>query len=162
MRLAVASKSCHWPWFGALRAALAPHGIDLISRWIDWPRNQDGRDPTPAEWRDHSVDCIEDAARCQVLLLYCAEPERQFGALLECGSALSHGRQVFVVTPHDWPFLKNHPSVRVFPTLEAAVSCLIAMATGERLRIEDARVDGPSGQTAGGSGRGNGAVRSIS
>jgi hypothetical protein len=134
VRVAVASKSRHWQWFGALRAALAPHGIDIISTWPDWPRNHDRHEPDPHEWAEHSRACIEDAATGDVLLLVAFEDERQFGALLEAGAALGAGKQVFVVSPHEWSFLKHHPRVRAFATVEAAVECLLAMASGERQR----------------------------
>jgi hypothetical protein len=84
---------------------LAPQGVEIVSTWIDWPRNIDGTEPAAAEWREHSTACIEDAAKADILLLVCFEEERQFGSLLECGSALGNGRQVFVVSPHPWPFL---------------------------------------------------------
>jgi hypothetical protein len=72
--------------------------------------------------------------RADILLLYCAEDERQFGSLLECGAALGADRQVFVVSPFPWPFLKQHPRVRVFNTLEAAIAAIMAAAAGERVR----------------------------
>jgi hypothetical protein len=70
-------------------------------------------------------------ASCDVLLLYCAADELQFGSLLECGAALAEGKTVFVIAPHAWPFLKNHSKVR---SLEGAIECLVAMAAGERAR----------------------------
>jgi hypothetical protein len=136
MKVAVASKSKHWVWFSALRAALAGHGIDLISVWLDWEFNHNNGEPTADDWRSHSADCIDDAGRADVLLLVAFETENQFGSLLETGAALSRGRTVFVVSPHPWPFLKNHPNVRVHASLEAAISSLIAMAAGARLREE--------------------------
>jgi hypothetical protein len=99
MRVAVASKSRHWCWFAALRAALAPQGVEVISTWLDWPRNHDSGEPTADEWREHSAACIDDAMKADILLLYCADDERQFGSLLECGAALGAGRQVFVIAP---------------------------------------------------------------
>jgi hypothetical protein len=134
LALAVASKSRHWQFFAALRAALAPQGVEVISTWLDWPRNKDSIEPTADEWREHSQDCIKDAAMADILLLVCFEDERQFGSLLECGSALGNGRQVFVVSPFPWPFLKQHPRVRCFATLEAAVTAIMAAAAGERMR----------------------------
>ena len=134
MRVAVASKSKYWCWFAALRAALAPHGVDIISGWIVWPHNRDGGEPTADEWREHAKACIDDAVRADILLLYCAEDERQFGSLLETGAALGAGRQVFVVAPFPWPFLKQHPNVRCFATIEAAIVAIMAAAAGERAR----------------------------
>jgi hypothetical protein len=36
-RVYVASKSCSWPFWTALRAA----GVPIISSWLDWPRNKE-------------------------------------------------------------------------------------------------------------------------
>jgi hypothetical protein len=69
-----------------------------------------------------------------VLLLYVREDEQHFGALLETAAALSAGKRVFLISPHPWPFLRNHPLVRSFDTLEAAVSSLMALAKGEATR----------------------------
>jgi hypothetical protein len=134
VKVAVASKSRHWQFFGALRTALAAQGIEIVSTWIDWDRNHDGVEPSMNEWREHAKACIDDAVRADILLLYCADDERQFGTLLECGAALGADRQVFVVSPFDWPFLKQHPRVRCFATIEAAIGAVMAAAAGERAR----------------------------
>jgi hypothetical protein len=142
VKLAVTSKSRHWQFFGALRTALAGQGVEIVSTWIDWPRNKDSVEPTADEWREHAKACIEDAVRCDVLLLYAAEDERQFGALLETGAALGAGRQVFVVSPHPWPFLKCHPRVKCFPTLAAAVTAVMVAARGGNLSCPQWPEDG--------------------
>jgi hypothetical protein len=49
------------------------------------------------------------------------------GALIEVGSALGAGKRVYLVSPHDWSW-KHHPRVRVFDTLEAAVTAIMAAA----------------------------------
>jgi hypothetical protein len=134
VKVAVASKSRHWQFFGALRTALATQGVEIVSTWIDWPRNRDDVEPTANEWREHAKACIDDAVRADILLLYCADDERQFGSLLECGAALGADRQVFVVSPFPWPFLKQHRQVRCFATIEAAVTAIMAGAAGERAR----------------------------
>jgi hypothetical protein len=135
MRVAVASKSKHWETWGALRAA----GIDIISTWPDWPHNRNGDDqPSDDAWRTHSAACIADAVAGDVLLLYCREDERQFGALLECGAALGAGRAVYVVSPHAWPFLRNNPRVRSFDTLADAIASIVAQQSGERQRLRAA------------------------
>jgi hypothetical protein len=131
MRVAVASKSRHWETWAALRAA----GINIISSWPEWPHNRNGHDEPDADaWRKHSADCIADATAADVLLLFAKEDERQFGALLECGAALGAGKQVYVVSPHPWPFLRNNPRVRSFATLADAVAAIKGAETGERLR----------------------------
>jgi hypothetical protein len=58
------------------------------STWLDWPHNRDNSEPTADEWRDHAKACIDDAVRADVMLLFAAEDERQFGSLLETGAAL--------------------------------------------------------------------------
>jgi hypothetical protein len=87
----------------------------------------EGTEPTADEWREHASACLLDAVNADVLLLYAAEDERHFGSLLEA-------KWVYLVAPHDWPFLRNHPLVRVFTTLEAAVEALVAQQAGERER----------------------------
>ncbi len=130
MHVAEASKSKHWDLWGALRGA----GVPIISTWPDWQPNQDGSEPDADSWRAHSEACINDAASGDVLLLYAKDDERQFGALLEAGAALGAGKQVYIVSPHPWPFLRNHPRCRSFDTLESAVVAIMAMADGKRLR----------------------------
>jgi hypothetical protein len=53
------------------------------------------------------------------------EDERQFGALLEAGACLGNGGQLYLVSPHDWPFLCHHPRCRSFKTLADAVSAIM-------------------------------------
>jgi hypothetical protein len=115
----VAGKSRHWPWFSALRAA----GVPIISTWLDWKHNRETSEPPSADaWANHSETCLREAGECTVLLLYVREDETHFGALLEAGAALAHGKRVFLVSPHEWPFLRNHPRVRSFDSIEAAVA----------------------------------------
>jgi hypothetical protein len=52
------------------------------------------------------------------------------GALLECGAALAAGKRVFLVSPHPWTF-KHHPRVRIFNSLEDAVTAIVAATNGE-------------------------------
>jgi hypothetical protein len=69
-------------------------------------------EPDNDEWREHSAQCLEQAAAADILLLYVdREDARHFGSLIEAGAALGAGKQVFVVAPHRWPFLRNHSSV---------------------------------------------------
>jgi hypothetical protein len=124
-----ASKSCHWPWWSALRAA----GVPISASWLDWSHNHDKTEPSPAEWLEHWQRCIREASEADIVLLFAGASENQNGALLEAGAALAAGRQVFLVSPHarSW---KHHPRVRVFATLEAAVTAIMAGAAGERAR----------------------------
>jgi hypothetical protein len=55
--------------------------------------------------------------------------ERQLGALIEIGC----GKQVFVVSPHNWSF-QHHPRVRWFDTIAEAVTAIMATAAGVRAR----------------------------
>jgi hypothetical protein len=109
-----------------LRAA----GVPIISWWIDWSRNHDGAEPTADEWRRHVEQCVTDVLSCDVLLLYCTDDERQFGSLLETGVALGTGKQIFLVAPHDWPFLRNHSRVRSFRTLADVVAAMSPPTSG--------------------------------
>jgi hypothetical protein len=131
MQVAIASKSKHWEMWTALRAA----GIPIISTWIDWHHNRDDTHPEDDEWAAHVVACIDDVIKSDVLILYCKADERQFGSLLECGAALSAYKQVFLVAPSfEWSFLRCHPRVRSFDTLDAAIAAIVAMMQGERAR----------------------------
>jgi hypothetical protein len=132
MRIYCASKSRFWPWWAALRAS----GLPIVSSWIDWPHNIDDSEPSTDEWRTHSEQCITQAANCDILLLYCDRDDvRHFGSLLEAGAALGAGRQVFLVSRHPWPFLRNHPKCRSFESLASAVNAIRARAAGEEARL---------------------------
>src|SRR5262249_8177003 len=87
--------------------------------------NKDGVEPTADEWRRHSERCFEEAADCDVLLLHVQAGKQHFGALLEAAAALTAGKWVYLVCPHTWPFLRHHPRVRSFDTLERAVEALV-------------------------------------
>lgn len=123
MRIYVASKSRHWPFWSALKVV----GLPISASWIDWHHNTAGTEPTPEEWSAHSDTCLREAAAADVLLLYAQEDERQFGCLLECGAALASGRTVYLVSPHPWPFLRNHPRVVSFDRLDQAVAAIAAI-----------------------------------
>jgi hypothetical protein len=100
-------------------------GLNLRASWPSWPLNsEDTREPTGAEWCEHSARCLREAAAADVALLYAEPGEQHFGALLECGSALGAGRDVYLVAPHDWPFLRFHPRVTSFPTLREALDTI--------------------------------------
>jgi hypothetical protein len=42
--------------------------------------------------------------------------------LLETGAALAAGKMIYLVSPHPWQFLRNHPRVKSFRRLEDAVA----------------------------------------
>ena len=133
MRVYVASKSCHWPWWQALRAA----GVPIIASWIDAPFNHNGSELSADEWAQHWEKCSREAAEADITLMFACAEERQNGALIEVGSALGAGKQVYLVTAHDWSW-KNHPKVRRFDTLEAAVTAVMAAVAGEHARASRA------------------------
>ena len=99
MRIYVASKTKHLPFWQALRAASVP----IVASWIDWPGNSSTEQPTSDEWADHWSRCIAEAAAADITLMYAAEDERQMGALIECGAALAAGKRVFVVSRKEKP-----------------------------------------------------------
>jgi hypothetical protein len=94
-------------------------------------------EPSDDDYREHAEICLREAAEADIVLLYVPpdEERRQFGSLLECGSALGAGKWVYLVSPHPWPFLRNHPHCRSFDTLADAISALVAQRDGERLRV---------------------------
>jgi hypothetical protein len=129
-----AGKSSSWPWWSALQAA----GVPIAASWPSWSFNQDGNEPGPDDYRNHAETCIKEATACDVLLLYVPDDEErhQFGALIEAGAALGAGKQVFLVSRHPWPFLRNHPRVRSFDSLSDAITAVMAMQAGARARAE--------------------------
>jgi hypothetical protein len=113
----------------ALRAANVP----IVSSWIDAPFNHNGSEPTPDGWREHWETCISEAASADITLAYCRSDENQNGAFLEIGAALSAGKQVYLVTDHDWSW-RHHPRVRRFASLESAVTAIVSSNSVERMR----------------------------
>jgi hypothetical protein len=124
-----ASKSKHWPWWQALRAA----GLDIRASWISWSHNMDDSEPTADEWASHWQRCVQEASAADVVLVYARSDERQNGALIEMGAGLAAGAQVFLVSDSPWS-VANHPRVRTFPSLADAVAAICAAADGERQR----------------------------
>jgi hypothetical protein len=131
MRVYFASKSKYCEFIAALGAA----GLPLSATWPHWRHNREPTEPTADEWRDHATTCMQQAADCDVLVLYVAnEQEQHLGALLECGAALGTGKRVFLITPHPWPFLRHHPNVRSFPDLQSAIAAIMREVAA--LRVE--------------------------
>ena len=122
MKVYVASKSRHWPWWCALRSA----GIAITSSWIDAPFNHTGGEPP--DWGLHWQKCIDEASAADVVLCFAQEGENQNGALIEVGAALARGRSVFLIAPYAWSWA-HHPQVRRFDTLAAAVEAIAAMTS---------------------------------
>ena len=73
MRVYVASKSKHWPFWAALRVA----GIPIHAGWIDAEFNRTGEEPNPDAWARHWETCCREAAAADVTLMYAGNEERQ-------------------------------------------------------------------------------------
>jgi hypothetical protein len=136
VKVYVASKAKHAVWWQALRAA----GVPIAASWVDAEFNHDGSEPTQDEWSAQWERCCREAAEADITLMFARDGENQNGALLEVGSALGAGKQVFLVSPHAWSW-KHHPRVRVFDTLEAAVTAIMAADCG-RVRAKGGPVIG--------------------
>jgi hypothetical protein len=132
MKVYLASKSKHHEFVAALGAA----GLSLSSSWPYWRYNREPHDePDSDSWAQHAIACTQQSSDCDVLLLYVAdEKEQHFGSLIECGCALGNNKQIMVVSPHPWKFLRCHPNVRSFASLPDAITALIAMQQGEKAR----------------------------
>jgi hypothetical protein len=117
-----ASKARFHPMWAALRAA----GVNISATWPWWDRNICKSEPTNRDWREHSERCLREAAECDILILYVENGDRNFGSILEAGSALGNNKTVFLVSPEPWPFLRNHPRVHAFDTLEETISAITA------------------------------------
>jgi hypothetical protein len=68
------------------------------------------------------------------LLYVGAGDERHFGSLIEAGAALGAGKWVYLVSPHEWPFLRHHPRVRSFDSSADAIEAIMAARVGEQAR----------------------------
>jgi Nucleoside 2-deoxyribosyltransferase len=134
MRCYPASKARWGPTvWKPLRAALAPLGVDLSARWLDWDL-QDSPEKSPEQWRHHwQENIVPDVLACDVLLFMSLASERSCSALIEAGIAIAHAKPVLCVSPDWWSF-SHLPNVRRFTDLAPAIETLIAMAAGERAR----------------------------
>jgi hypothetical protein len=85
-----------------LRSALAPSGIHICARWLDWEGNLQGNKPTADQWQRHWQTIVEDVATCDVLLFMSLEGERACSALIETGLAIAQNKPVLCVSPDWW------------------------------------------------------------
>jgi hypothetical protein len=113
--------------------------VEAISSWIDWPGNSPGNEPTADTWSRHWVRCIDEARECDVLLFVSGEDEQACRVLIEAGTALAVGRQLFVVWP-DASTFSHRP--RNFSTLADAIAAIVTMQTGEAARGYSASTSG--------------------
>jgi hypothetical protein len=131
MRVYLASKSKHHEFVAALGAA----GLSLSATWPHWRYNREPGEPSADAWRDHAIACVDQVRDADVLVLYVQdETEQHFGALLETGVALGSNKQVYLVSPHKWPFLRHHPNVHSFATLADAITAIVSRQHGMRAR----------------------------
>jgi hypothetical protein len=131
MKVYLASKSKWHEFVAALGAA----GLSLSASWPYWRYNREpDAEPSSEAWREHAIACVDQVSDCDVLILFVAEGEQHLGSLIECGVALGNNKQIFLISPHPWMFLRSHPNVRSFETLADAVLAVVSMQDGERLR----------------------------
>ena len=90
--------------------------------------------PPSDAWSRHWQTCITELADADITLFVANEGETACGALLEAGAALAAGKRVYIVSPYSWTFAA-HPRCRVFPTLEDAITAIMAGAMGAKLRV---------------------------
>jgi hypothetical protein len=113
--------------------ALRGAGVPIVADWIDSPINRTDAEPTADAWARHWQMCLEQAADADVVIFYAPEGATQCGSLIEIGSALQAGREVWIVSDYQWS-IANHPRCRVYPSLEAAIAAVMARQSGERQR----------------------------
>jgi hypothetical protein len=118
VKVYASSKSKHWPFFAALRAA----GVPIQASWLDAPFNHTGEEPTADHWARHWEMCCREAVDADAVLMFAQAGENQ------------NGKQVFLVSPHDWSWA-HHPRVRRFATLADAITAIQAAAMGAKLRV---------------------------
>jgi hypothetical protein len=95
-----ASKS--YPRYMEMWRALRAAGIPLVADWIDSELNETDAKPTADQWARLWLRNIEQASAADIVLFYADEGQTQCGSLIEIGCALSHGRQVYLVSDYEW------------------------------------------------------------
>jgi len=125
----VASKVVHWRMWQEFKK-----DNNIIATWIDrmegLPLVDGVEERTPEEWVEIAQSCMDEAARCDVLVFYARPGERWRGAFMEIGAALGAGARVHVVVDGDdvdgrlqndfGEILLPHPNVREREDLDAA------------------------------------------
>ena len=72
MRIYVASKTRHLPFWQALRAANVP----IVASWIDSAINAPGAEASSDDWAEHWTTCVREASEADIVLLYATRRAR--------------------------------------------------------------------------------------
>jgi hypothetical protein len=112
--------------------ALRGAGVPIAADWIDSPINGTNAEASCDMWARHWQKCLQQAAAADVTIFYAPEGATQCGSLIEIGSALQAGREVWIVSDYPWT-IANHPRCRVFASIEACVAAIVARQDGEQL-----------------------------
>jgi hypothetical protein len=126
MRVYFAAKTRHLPFIEAFRPLLAAASIDLHASWLSWPWNTNGREPSPEVWKEHVHICLSEVSEAEITIFYVADGEQHLGALIEASACLCAGKQLYLVSPHPWPFIRHHKNCYSFTTLEKAFEAVLA------------------------------------
>jgi hypothetical protein len=117
----------------ALWTALRGAGLPIIATWIDAEINRTDRAPADDEWSRHWQRCLEESSSADITIFYAPLGPTQCGSLIEIGSALASGREVWIVSDYEWS-ISPHPRCRVFKSIEACVATIMARQAGEEAR----------------------------
>jgi hypothetical protein len=114
VKIYVASKarSAEITMWTALRGADVP----IVADWIDSSINRSDTKPPADAWARHWERCLEQSAAADITIFYAPEGATQCGSLIEIGSALQAGREVWVVSDYEWT-IAHHPRCRVFRSI---------------------------------------------
>jgi hypothetical protein len=115
--------------------ALRGAGLPIVADWIDAKLNRDDIRPSSDTWARHWETCLEQSAAADITIFFAPEGATQCGSLIEIGSALQAGKQVWIVSDYEWS-ISHHPRCRVFRSIEACVAAVVARMKGERARLE--------------------------
>ena len=111
-----ASKPRHSPMWRARRE----EGHEIIATWIDYgPEDSDIPD-----WEKLWLDCVDEASRADITLVYLEDGDELRGAYVEMGVALAAGKRVYMVNRDKVRVTDaiHHPMVTEFATLDEALN----------------------------------------
>jgi hypothetical protein len=128
LKVYVASKAR--PQEMAMWTALRGAGIPIIASWISSEINKTDAEPTPDAWGRHWEKCLAESALADITIFFAPEGANQCGSLVELGSALQAGREIWIVSDYWWSISHYH-KCRVFKTIEACISAVSARMKGE-------------------------------